>query len=236
MMRINIPIMLLGLLISTAQQSKALEFLITDVNGTAYNTTTNKLDLGENPTAKTVYVWMTYDTSEKTTINNGGGLASGSARLTFANFNYTTFPTSGAALVPYILKPSSTSLGGTNWSAFQRGSTSPYAQAVFSSGAGGGITLTDPTKVLLAAFVISPGSQLSYVGTTVTIGLAGAANGFTYGDGFSFTPITLTNAGTLQFTVVPEASTIAMGLVSVVSLVSTGLYRRRVAKNTKSAL
>jgi len=234
MMRINIPIMLLGLLISTAQQSKALEFLVTDVNGTAYNTTTNKLDLGVNPTAKTVYVWMTYDTSEKTTINNGGGLASGSARLTFANFNYTTFP---SPLTSYILKPSSTSLGGTNWPAFQRGSTSPYAQAVFSSGAGGGITLTDPTKVLLAAFVISPGSQLSYVGTTVTIGLAGAANGFTYGDGItSFTPLTLTNAGTLQFTVVPEASTIAMGLVSVVSLVSTGLYRRRVAKKTKSAL
>lgn len=236
MMRINIPIILLGLLISTAQQSKALEFLVTDVNGTAYNTSTNKLDLGVNPTAKTVYVWMTYSSSDQNLINGGGGLASGSARLTFANFNYTTFPTTAAALAPYILKPSSTSLGGTNWSGFQRGSTSPYAQAVFSSGAGGGITLTDPTKILLAAFVISPGSQLSYAGTTVTIGLAGAANGFSYGDGTSFAGISLTNAGSLQFTVVPEASTIAMGLVSVVSLVSTGLYRRRLAKKTKSAL
>ena len=74
MMRINIPIMLLGLLISTAQQSKALEFLVTDVNGTAYNNTTNQLDLGVNPAAKTVYVWMTYTSSEQNQINAGGGL------------------------------------------------------------------------------------------------------------------------------------------------------------------
>ncbi len=236
MMRINIPIMLLGLLISTAQQSKALEFLVTDVNGTAYNNTTNQLDLGVNPAAKTVYVWMTYTSSEQNQINAGGGLWGGSARLTFGNFNVATIltPTTSS-----ILKPFNTSLGGANWSGFQRNITSAsgYAQAVFNNGVGaGGINLTDPTKVLLAAFVISPGSQLSYVGTTVTIGLAGAANGFSYGDGTTYVPIALTNAGSLQFTVVPEASTIAMGLVSVVSLVSTGLYRRRVAKNTKSAL
>jgi len=154
--------------------------------------------------------------------------------LAFGNFNLATVltPTTSS-----ILKPFNTSLGGTNWSGFQRNITSAsgYAQAVFNNGVGsGGITLTDPTKVLLAAFVISPGSQVSYAGTTVTVGLAGAGNGFSIGDGTTYTPIILTNAGLLQFTVVPEPSTIAMGLISGISLMATGFYRRRQVKISKS--
>jgi len=86
---------------------------------------------------------------------------------------------------------------------------------------------------IIGQVLISPGSTINPTGTVVTVGKVSGANWAYFDTNNNLATLTLTPS-TFQFTVVPEPSTIAMGLISGISLMATGFYRRRQVKKTKS--
>ncbi len=233
------PVIILSLLSGITSRVTALEYIVTSSVGgynTPLNNTTNKLDLGDNPVAKTVYVYMKYSQAEALQINvPNGGLQGGSFKLTF-----------GSATVAGVNSALDITRGPSNtlaWTVFTPtvAPTTTTPQAIFNQGlAGTLLNVIDPGAgnfgyYIIGQVLISPGSTINPTGTTVTVAKVGGAS-WSYFDTSGNPQVLAVSPSTFQFTVVPEASTIAMGLVSVVSLVSTGLYRRRVAKNPKSAL
>lgn len=199
----------------------AVELLVTDSNGNTLNTTTNKLDLGFTPTPKTISVWLTYNSTEQSTANTAGGLFSGGLSVS----SYT--PT--AAM---IFPPASSSVINPNnqWNPTQifwdQPSNFSTVVATFSRGQQSGLLMDNSMRILLLQFVVSPGSTINSTGSVFNVSVPLAYADFQYGSAsgqLSFTnqPIDY------QFTVVPEPTTYALGLVASGVLGGVGYYRRK---------
>jgi hypothetical protein len=217
-------------------RANALEYIITDAQGVSLSG--GILDLGDNPTPKNVLIYLRYTTAEAAIINDTAGsglttpgLYSGSYQLDFANSARATVASSSD-----ITRGTGQTL---NWSVYST-SLSPTPRASFNQGTGSDPALPVPSvvapalynQILLGQVTISPGSAVNPAGTLVTLGVASP------GDFISFKKdgdiVFWTDPTALTFTVVPEPSTIAMGLISGISLMATGFYRRRQVKMSKS--
>lgn len=197
----------------------AVEYLVTDSNGvTVGNSPSDWLDLGHNPTPKTIQLWLTYSGSEQTAANNAGGLMAGGARITPSN-----------ASVANIFPPGSSSVINPNnqWNPLQiqfNSLTVPTAvQTTFSRGTNSGLTLGNDMKILLLEFVISPGATINASGTVFSVVVPSTAK-FSYGTAFSQTNFTV-QPSNLTFTVVPEPSTYVFCSLATFALVGIGLKR-----------
>ena len=217
-------------------RANALEYIITDAQGVSLSG--GILDLGDNPTPKNVLIYLRYTTAEAAIINDTAGsgstqspgLYSGSYQLDFANSARAT-----VALASDITRGTGQTL---NWSVYST-SLSPTPRASFNQG------ISDPAlvvpsvvspalynQILLGQVTISPGSAVNPAGTLVTLGVASPGDFISFQKDGNF--VFWTDPTALTFTVVPEPSTIAMGLISGISLLATGFYRRRQVKMTKS--
>lgn len=199
----------------------AVELLVTDSNGNALNTTTNKLDLGFNPTPKTISLWMTYNSSEQATANAAGGLFSGGVILSSSN------PT-----VAMIFPPGSNSVINPNnqWNPIQidwdQPSNFSAVQTTFSRGTQLGLQLDNTNKILLMQYVISPGSTINPAGTDFVLTVPFTYAAFQYGSSSlqtDFNP----QPSNYTFTVVPEPTTYVLGAVASGMLGGVGYYRRK---------
>jgi hypothetical protein len=79
-----------------------LEYIVTNTVGgynTPLNTTTNKLDLGDNPVAKTIYLYIKYSQAEANLVNDTGGTGSFAAGLYGGSFKLTFATTTVAGRV-----------------------------------------------------------------------------------------------------------------------------------------
>ena len=216
-------------------RANALEYIITDAQGVSLSG--GILDLGDNPTPKNVLIYLRYTTAEAAIINDTAGSGStqpgfysGSYQLDFANSARAT-----VALASDITRGTGQTL---NWSVYST-SLSPTPRASFNQG------ISDPAlvvpsvvspalynQILLGQVTISPGSAVNPAGTLVTLGVASPGDFISFQKDGNF--VFWTDPTALTFTVVPEPSTIAMGLISGISLVATGFYRRRQVKMSKS--
>jgi len=215
-----------------------VEYLVTDTSGNVVNNLT-PLDLGSNPQAKTIQLWLTYNDTERTAANaNGGGLMGGAARFTSAN-SYA------AAILPPAA--SAVTNPGNKWSDVVVQFNTPTApqpsnimQASFTRGSSAGLVL-DPTvsgvgRILLLELLITPGSQISTAGTQFTI-VSPSNAPFNYGSSTDLKyfgpPPVGSGVGTqpinYTFTVVPEPTTYALGAVATAMLGGVGFYRRKKA-------
>jgi hypothetical protein len=216
-------------------RANALEYIITDAQGVSLSG--GILDLGDNPTPKNVLIYLRYTSVEAAIINDTAGsgsttpgLYSGSYQLDFANSARAT-----VALASDITRGTGQTL---NWSVYST-SLSPTPRASFNQG------ISDPAlvvpsvvspalynQILLGQVTISPGSAVNPAGTLVTLGVASPGDFISFQKDGNF--VFWNDPTALTFTVVPEPSTIAMGLISGISLVATGFYRRRQVKMSKS--
>jgi hypothetical protein len=216
-------------------RANALEYIITDAQGVSLSG--GILDLGDNPTPKNVLIYLRYTSVEAAIINDTAGsgsttpgLYSGSYQLDFANSARAT-----VALASDITRGTGQTL---NWSVYST-SLSPTPRASFNQG------ISDPAlvvpsvvspalynQILLGQVTISPGSAVNPAGTLVTLGVASPGDFISFQKDGNF--VFWTDPTALTFTVVPEPSTIAMGLISGISLLATGFYRRRQVKMTRS--
>lgn len=215
--------------------ANALEYIITDAQGVSLSG--GILDLGDNPTPKNVLIYLRYTSVEAAIINDTAGsgsttpgLYSGSYQLDFANSARAT-----VALASDITRGTGQTL---NWSVYST-SLSPTPRASFNQG------ISDPAlvvpsvvspalynQILLGQVTISPGSAVNPAGTLVTLGVASPGDFISFQKDGNF--VFWTDPTAITFTVVPEPSTIAMGLISGISMVATGFYRRRQVKMSKS--
>ena len=218
-------------------RANALEYIITDAQGVSLSG--GILDLGDNPTPKNVLIYLRYTTAEAAIINDTAGsgstqspgLYSGSYQLDFANSVRAT-----VASTSDITRGTGQTL---NWSVYST-SLSPTPRASFNQGTGSDPALLVPSvvapalynQILLGQVTISPGSAVNPAGTLVTLGVASSGDFISFKKDGDF--VLWADPTALTFTVVPEPSTIAMGLISGISLVATGFYRRRQVKMTKS--
>jgi len=206
--------------------TEAVEFLITDQNGIALNDTTNKLNLGDSASPKTVKLWLTYNTTELNAANMSGGLFSGGARFTPQNSQVATV----ARGAGQVVNPSS------QWNPFTvtylpiSPTSYPTAMQVEFSRLNGqsGLTLPATMQFLLAEIVISPGPSMNSTGTQFTVVVPLSQAPIIYGTAgsqqvFGTQPLNYT------FTVVPEPTTIALGAVATAMLGGVGFYRRKKA-------
>ncbi|MFM7591969.1 MAG: hypothetical protein ACKO85_09270, partial [Isosphaeraceae bacterium] len=95
-----------SLLLTYLSSTSAVEYLVTDVGGNVIDNS-NPLNLGNDPSPKTIRLWMTYNDTERTATNaNGGGLMGGGARFTSNN-----------ALVAAIIEPKESAVTnpGNQW-------------------------------------------------------------------------------------------------------------------------
>ena len=199
--------------------AKAVELLITDSNGNALNTTTNKLDLGFNPTPKTISVWLTYSSAEQSAANNNGGLWRGGFIATPNN-----------ADIANIFPPSSSSIINPNnqWGApsYQWDSdTDPRALFVQVSRAAGqvGLQLDNSLRFLVVQLVVSPGKSINSSGTDFIFNVPPEATFAYNGGATAFVP----QPQAYSFTVVPEPTTYVLGVVASGMLGGVGYYRRK---------
>jgi hypothetical protein len=218
-----------------SSSANALEYIITDAQGVSLSGGT--LDLGDNPTPKNVLIYLRYTAAEAAIINDTAGsglttpgLYSGSYQLDFANSARAT-----VASTSDITRGTGQTL---NWGVYST-SLSPTPRASFNQG------ITDPAlvvpsvvapalynQILLGQVTISPGTAVNPLGTLVTLGVASPGDFISFQKDGNF--VFWADPTALTFTVVPEPSTIAMGLISGISLVATGFYRRRQLKMSKS--
>jgi hypothetical protein len=212
----------LMLLVLSVTSTQAVEILVTDMSGNSLNTTTNKLDLGNSPTPKTVKLWMTYSSAEATTANTAGGLFSGGVIITPANSSIATIipPQSSAFTNPNNQWESISSIfnGSTNVGVSFTQGTSKTGLTLNSSGG----------QILLLEVLISPGPSMSPTGTNFSFTANPSYAVFSYGtqtniQGFNPQPTSFV------FTVVPEPTTYALGAVATAMLGGVGFYRRKKA-------
>lgn len=241
--KIVLSLLIVTVLTRIPSKVSGLEYIVTNTVGgynTPLNTTTNKLDLGDNPVAKTIYVYIKYSQAEANLVNDTGGTGSFAAGLYGGSFKLTfaTTTVAGVNSSSDITRGSSNTL---NWASFtpniSPATTTP--QSIFNQGAVAPLlTMADPGVgnfgyYIIGQVLISPGSTINPTGTVVTVGKVSGANWAYFDTNNNLATLTLTPS-TFQFTVVPEPSTIAMGLISGISLVATGFYRRRQLKMSKS--
>lgn len=209
--------------IHTSLICHAVEFLVTDSNGvTIGNTSSDWLDLGHNPTPKTIQLWLTFNASEQATANAAGGLMGGGARITPSN-----------ASVANIFPPGSSSVINPNsqWKALQilfNSLTNPTAiQTSFSRGQDSGLFLGNDMKILLMEYVISPGATINSTGTQFSVVVPTSAL-FKYGTSGSQTVFS-TQPSNFTFTVVPEPSTYVFCSLATFTLFGLG-FRKRISQ------
>lgn len=236
--------LLIGLLALTTSDLRALEYVVTDTIGgynNPLNTTTNRLNLGDNPVAKTVYVYIKYSQAEADTINDitgtgstTPGLVSGSFQFAFGTANMVAVKTAS----DITRGPSGTTL---NWDSFTPNvpPVTGSVRATFSQGLlAPALGVSDPGAgnfgyYVIGQVLISPGTALTSAGTTVTTSrLIGASWNYQKKDGSGGTFAAPT---TFQFTVVPEPSSVAMSLLSFSAVVCTTVHRRRKNMSAKSS-
>lgn len=230
-------LLMIGFVAAASTNLHALEYVVTDTVGgynNPLNTTTNKLNLGDNPVAKTVYVYIKYSQAEADTINGvtgptgstTPGLYGGSFQFTFGTANQVAVKTSS----DITRGPAGTTL---NWDTFTPNvpPTTGTPRAVFNQGISAPVlTVTDPGVgnfgyYVIGQVLISPGTALTSAGSTVTTSrVTGASWSYIQRDG---SPGTFAAPTTFAFTVVPEASTVSMGVLSVASILGSALQRRR---------
>ncbi|MFM7317332.1 MAG: hypothetical protein ACKO5E_10325, partial [bacterium] len=160
-----------SLLLTYLSSTSAVEYLVTDVGGNVIDNS-NPLTLGNDPSPKTIRLWMTYNDTERTATNaNGGGLMGGGARFTSNN-----------SLVAAIIGPNTSAVSnpGNQWVnplTVQFNSSTPnppsIMQASFTRGTQSGLVL-DPTvggtgRILLLEVLITPGPNINPTGTQFTI-------------------------------------------------------------------
>lgn len=230
-------LLMIGFVALASTSSHALEYVVTDTIGgynNPLNTTTNKLNLGDNPVPKTVYVYIKYTQTEADTINGvtgpsgttTPGLYGGSFQFAFGTANQVAVKTTS----DITRGPAGTTL---NWDTFTPNvpPTTATPRAVFNQGlTAPALAVADPGVgnfgyYVIGQVLISPGTALTSAGSTVTTSrVTGASWSYIQKDGSSGTFAAPT---TFAFTVVPEASTISMGMISAASIVGTALQRRR---------
>ena len=216
------------LLVFSASRLSAVELLITDSSGNALNTTTNKLNLGDSPTPKVIQLWLTYDDTERTTVNNAGGLYSGGGILTPSDAQVANvFPGPSAP----VTNP------GNKWNTvttnFNSQTNPSILGATFTQGAGqSGLTLP-PTvagsgRFLLLEYLVSPGANINPNGTNFIYTVNTNYAVYSYGTASSITPFNpQPSPSGYTFTVVPEPTTYVLGAVASGMLGGVGYYRRK---------
>jgi hypothetical protein len=217
-------------------RAKALEYIITDAQGVSLSG--GILDLGDNPTPKNVLIYLRYTTAEAAIINDTAGSGSttpgffsGSYQLAFTNSAIATVASESG-----ITRGTGQTLNWVNYS----NKALPTPRASFNQGTGTDPALPVPgvvspalyNQILLGQVTISPGSAVNPSGTLVTLGIVSTQDFISFRKNGDIE--IWTDPSSLTFTVVPEPSTIAMGLISGISLVATGFYRRRQVKMSKS--
>ena len=238
--------LLVALLLSiSSSTANALEYYVTDVQGNSLAGGT--LDLGQNPISKTVYVYLKYTQAEANTINgvgtsgpNQAGLFSGSFQLNFANSGIALVNTSSNIAQGTYL----TGLSSLQWTPSLQIPSSGVqnAKALFTATSSPNPRYAVPNPISPATdgyiqigqVVISPGATVNPSGTLVTLGMPSGGTWISSNTNSTSRNTIWATPTALTFTVVPEPSTIAMGLISGISLVATGFYRRRQVKMSKS--
>jgi len=230
-------IALLVIFLSLVSSASAVEYLITDTSGNALNTTTNVLNLGDNPTPKTIQIWLTYNDTERTVANTNGGLYSGGARITPANTAIAVpsapFTNPSNQWNPFNPQPNIPSNPTIYQVTFSRGASNP--DPTLSVGIQLPATVNGVGKFLLFEATVTAGSNVNPIGTNFTIASVATAP-FRYGTAnlapsgpiaFSLQP------QNYVFMVVPEPTTYALGAVATAMLGGVGFYRRK--KSVKSS-
>jgi len=219
-------------LVATSYAS-AVEYLVTDTSGNTIDTT-NALDLGQAPVAKTIQVWLTYTDAERNLANPAGGLFSGGARLTPANAQVanifpgpsTPYTNPGSQWNPFNTQFNSLTVPTVSQITFSRGSTN--TDPTQSVGIQLPATTSGVGKLLLFEALISPGATINPSGTNFTMIPVSTAP-FRYGTAatsltaFAVQP----NGAGYTFTVVPEPTTYALGAVATAMLGGVGYFRRK---------
>lgn len=232
-------LLMVGLMAFASSELQALEYVVTDTVGgynNPLNTTTNKLNLGDNPVAKTVYVYIKYTQAEADTINDvtgtgatTPGLYGGSWQFQFGTANQVAVK----AASDITRGPAGTTL---NWDTFTPNipPTTATVRATFNQGfTAPALAVSDPGVgnfgyYVIGQVLISPGTSLTSAGSTVSTSKpSGASWSYIKKDGSSGF---LAAPSTFTFTVVPETSSIIMGVLSTASIVGTAFQRRRKSK------
>ena len=228
-------LLMIGLLSACLAQVEALEFVVTDTVGgynTPLNTTTNKLNLGDNPVPKTVYVYIKYSQAEANTINDTAGTGSttpglygGSFQFAYGTANIVAVKTSG----DITRGPAGSTL---NWDTFTPNvpPTTATVRATFNQGlTAPALVVADPGAgnfgyYVIGQVLISP-ATINPTGSTITVSrLAGASWQSINKAGGA---VALGVPTTFTFTVVPEPSSIALSIFSAFALAGTAIQRRK---------
>jgi len=232
-----VTFLVFSILFTVVTTTSAVEYLVTDTSGNVIDNS-NPLNLGNNPSPKTIRLWMTYNDTERTATNaNGGGLMGGGARFT-----------SNDSMVAAIVGPGSSAVTNpvnqwVNPLTIQFNSSNPnppsIMQASFTRGTQSGLVL-DPTvsgigKILLLEVLITPGPTINPSGTQFTI-VSPSGAPMSYGSSsqqyyYGAIPPLGQSIGTqpanYTFTVVPEPTTYVLGAVASGMLGGVGYYRRK---------
>lgn len=218
----------------------ALEYVVTDTNGTILGGA-NQLNLGDNPVAKVVNIYLKYTSAEATLINGGAtqvstnGFYGGSYQLSFANSARATVAANSDMTTSF------------SWTQVAKGvptAASPtLAYVTFEQGQSTPRLGVDPssTTVLLGQVTISPGSAVKPTGTTVTVGASSSGQWISTSGGAFDNPIFWDGTDqpvpiSVTFTVVPETSSVVMGLLGTVSIVGTAFRRHQKHKSAQKPL
>lgn len=229
-------LLMVGLLVTSASKSRGLEYVVTDTLGgynSPLNTTTNKLNFGDNPVPKTVYVYLKYSDTEANTINDVAG--SGTARTAglFSGSFQMAFTAASAA---YVKQNSDITAGpagsSLSWNTFNTSlpPSAANARATMTQGVGGqGLPISYPGVgnfgyQLVGEVLISNGA-IDSTGATVTVSYVSTSRWASVNKNGTAAFIA-TQPANFTFTVVPEASSVAMGLIGAVSIVGTTIHRR----------
>ena len=221
--------------------ASSLEYVVTDDVGTVLGGS-SILNLGDQPIPKNVLIYLKYTAAEADIINGVGtvgsspaGFWSGSYQLAIGNTARATVATVGDMTTSFswakIDKTVPTSLPTSS------NAITMFAQNAHTARAGVTPVVNPATTgmLLLGQVLISPGSAVNPLGTTFTLSQSTGGDWISTDKTSTFDAPTFWNAPTVvAFTVVPEPTTIAMGLISGISLLATGFYRRRQVKMTKS--
>jgi len=223
----------LGILFCLVSSANAVEYLITDTNGNALNSTTNKLDLS-NSTSKVIQVWLTYNDADRNLANPAGGLFSGGARITPSDSNQPTqvavpaapFTNPSNQWNPFNPQPNSPTNPTVYQVTFSRGGTNP--DPTLSVGIQLPATVSGAGKFLLFEATITAGANLNATGSTFTVAPVSTAP-FRYGTGSTSLVAFTLQPQAYTFMVVPEPTTYALGAVATAMLGGVGFYRRKKA-------
>ena len=225
----------------SCRNASSLEYVVTDDAGTILGGS-SILNLGDQPIPKNVLVYLKYTTAEANIINGVGTIGSSPAGFYSGSYQFAILNTARATVA-------ATGDMTTAYSWQQTSKTVPTSlptssNAIVSFVQNANTARLDVTPVvspastgmlLLGQVLISPGSAVNPIGTTFTLSQSSGGDWISTDKTGAFDNPTFWNAPTLiSFTVVPEPSTIAMGLISGISLVATGFYRRRQVKMSKS--